>query len=290
VSAEGTPRRRALGRGLDALIPAAAEGSRGDYLQCPIEKVVARRDQPRRRFDEDALEELAQSITEQGIIQPLVVRRVKEGFEIIAGERRWRAAQRAGLRQVPVVVKDVSSQRAFEMALVENVQREDLNPMERADAYRRLLDEHGLKQDDLARRVGKGRSTIANSLRLLSLPRSIQDRVTSGELSEGHARTLLGATDEKAMHALVSRILKQGLSVRQTERLVKAVVAGPRAAGKPEPPRTPQVRHVETRLRQRLGCQVRLRDSDGTGRSGVLELRYTSADQLERIIDILLGS
>jgi ParB family transcriptional regulator, chromosome partitioning protein len=286
MNADTSTRRRALGRGLDALIP-AAEGTRREFFQCPIEKLMARRDQPRRRFEEAALEELAQSITEQGIIQPLVVRPVEEGFEIIAGERRWRAAQRAGLRQVPVVVQDVSSQRAFEMALVENLQREDLNAMERAEAYRRLLDEHGLKQDELAQRVGKGRSTIANSLRLLSLPLTIQDRVSSGELSEGHARTLLGSTDEGTMLSLATKVIKQGLSVRQTERLVKSASA--KATAKRETQRTSQTKHVETRLRQRLGCEVHLKDSDGTGTSGVLELKYSSSDQLERILDILLG-
>lgn len=287
MNADGSTRRRALGRGLDALIP-ASEGTRREYFQCPIEKLSARRDQPRRRFDEAALEELAQSISEQGIIQPLVVRPTDEGFEIIAGERRWRAAQRAGLHQVPVVVQDVSSQRAFEMALVENLQREDLNAMERAEAYRRLLEEHGLKQDELAQRVGKGRSTIANSLRLLSLPLTIQDRVSSGELSEGHARALLGSADEGTMLSLATKIIKQGLSVRQTERLVKSAAAKPPT--KREPPRTSQITHVETRLRQRLGCRVRLRDSDGTGTNGTLELTYSSSDQLERILDILLGS
>jgi ParB family chromosome partitioning protein len=286
MTADGTPRRRALGRGLDALIP-AAEGTRREYFQCAIEKVTPRRDQPRRHFDEEALAELSQSIGEQGIIQPLVVRPVEDGFEIIAGERRWRAAQRAGLHQVPVVVQDVSSQRAFEMALVENLQREDLNAMERAEAYRRLLDEHGLKQDELAARVGKGRSTIANSLRLLSLPLTIQDRVSSGELSEGHARTLLGCAEEGTMLSLATRIIKQGLSVRQTERLVKG--GSTKAAKTREPASTSQIKHVETRLRQRLGCQVRLRDSDGSGTSGALEIRYTSSDQLERILDILLG-
>jgi ParB family transcriptional regulator, chromosome partitioning protein len=283
-----TKNRRALGRGLDALIPAPSAGGKRDYFLCPIEQVVARRDQPRRHFDQEALEELAQSIRQQGIIQPLVVRRVEEGFEIIAGERRWRAAQRAQLHQVPVVVQDVSPAQAFEMALVENLQREDLNPLERAEAYQRLVDEHGLKQEELAKRVGKGRSTIANSLRLLALPQKVQHLVTTGELSEGHARTLLGAPDETALSALATRVVKQGLSVRQTERLVRALAAAPREKVS-APAETPQIKHLETRLRQRLGCQVKLKDRDGKGNSGTLELRYTSSDELEKLLDILLG-
>lgn len=281
--------RRALGRGLDALIPSGDSGKKREYFLCPIEQLQARRDQPRRRFDDEALGELAQSIQEQGIIQPLVVRRIEGGFEIIAGERRWRAAQRAGLHQVPVVVQDVSSERAFEMALVENLQREDLNPLERAEAYQRLVKEHGLKQDQLAKRVGKGRSTITNSLRLLSLPEPLQRRVFSGELSEGHARALLGAASEEAMVELARRVIKQGLSVRQTERLVKAAENQKKRA-QPSKVDSPQIRLVENRLRQRLGCQVQLKDRDGTGKAGTVELKYTSADELERLLDIILGS
>lgn len=280
--------RRALGRGLDALIPAPSSEGKRDYFLCPIEKVVARRDQPRRHFDNDALEELAQSIREQGIIQPLVVRRVDQDFEIIAGERRWRAAQRAQLHQVPIVVQDVTPAQAFEMALVENLQREDLNPLERAEAYRRLVEEHGLKQEELAKRVGKGRSTIANSLRLLALPPRVQNLVTSGELSEGHARSLLGAPDQGTIETLAARVIKQGLSVRQTERLVRASTSQTKGKAS-KPAETPQIRHLEKRLRQRLGCQVKLKDRDGKGHAGTLELRYTSSDELEKLLDILLG-
>jgi ParB family chromosome partitioning protein len=283
-----TSRRRALGRGLDALIPApTSTAPNKQYFLCPIEKVIARRDQPRRRFDEEALEELAQSIREQGIIQPLVVRRTDDGFEIIAGERRWRAAQRAALHQVPVVVQDVSSDQAFEMALVENLQREDLNPLERAEAYQRLVDQHGLRQDDIARRVGKGRSTIANSLRLLALPRETQEQLVAGELSEGHARCLLSLTDEDALRAAAQRIIKQGLSVRQTEKLVRSALT-PTKSPIPAPAESPQITSLQNRLRQRLGCQVRIRDRDGRGHRGVLEIHYTNSNQLDGILDRLL--
>lgn len=287
MSKSGATRRRALGRGLDSLIPATSGASKSDFFKCPIEKVIARRDQPRRRFDEEALEELGQSIKEQGIIQPLVVRRLDSGFEIIAGERRWRAAQRAGLRDVPVVVQDVTSDQAFEMALVENVQREDLNPLERAEAYRRLVEDLGLTQEELARRVGKGRSTIANSLRLLLLPKEVQEHLFVGELTEGHARSLLGAGDESSQIAMARKIVKQGLSVRQTERLVRSAASlKPKT---PPPPKTPQIKLLEKQLRQRLGCQVRLKDRDGKGHAGTIELRYTSSDELDHLLDVLLG-
>lgn len=289
MSGRGAPRRRALGRGLDALIPASSSGNKQDFFKCPIEKVVARRDQPRRKFDEEALKELAQSIKEQGIIQPLVVRRHDEGFEIIAGERRWRAAQRAGLREVPVVVQDVTSAQAFEMALVENVQREDLNPLERAEAYRRLIEDLGLKQEDLAKRVGKGRSTITNSLRLLVLPQEVQEQLFLGELSEGHARSLLGAPDALAQITMARKIVKQGLNVRQAERLVKAATT-PSVKSSPTPsPRTPQIKLLEKRLHQHLGCRVHLKDRDGKGHSGTLELKYTSSDELDHLLEVLMG-
>jgi ParB family chromosome partitioning protein len=282
-----TGARRALGRGLDSLIPAPKE--QGDFFLCPIERIVPQKGQPRQRFSQETLEELAQSIREQGIVQPLVVRKLgKNTFEIIAGERRWRAAQRAALRDVPVVVKDVSPARAYEMALVENLQREDLNPIERAQAYRQLLQEHGLKHEQLGQRLGKARSTIANSLRLLGLPPGVQGLVLDGQLSEGHARALLGAADPGAIETLARRVVARGLSVRQAEQLAKAAPAA-RGQRRERDASTPQIRHLEKRLRQKLGCEVRLRDSDGRGRRGVVELRYTSADELERLLDILLA-
>lgn len=287
MTGQSSNRRRALGKGLDALIPARGGPTKRDYFFCPIEKITARKDQPRRRFDEKALDELADSIREQGIIQPLVVRSVDEGFEIIAGERRWRAAQRSGLHQVPVVVQNVTPSQAFEMALVENLQREDLNPLERAEAYQRLVDEHGLKQEDLAKRIGKGRSTITNSLRLLNLPKIVRDFVMTGELSEGHARALLSIQDEKELVLVCKKVIKQGLSVRQTERLVKSWSKEEKPKSKKKV-NTPQIRHLETRLRQSLGCIAKLKDKDGKGHQGTLELRYTSSEQLEKILDLLL--
>lgn len=289
MTRESAPRRRALGRGLDALIPAASRGEKRDHFLCPIEKILARRDQPRRSFDTEALDELAQSIREQGVIQPLVVRRVDDGYEIIAGERRWRAAQRAGLHDVPVVIKDVSPDRAFEMALVENLQREDLNPLERAEAYRRLVEEHGLKQEQLAKRVGKGRSTIANSMRLLALPEDVRLLLDAGALSEGHARALLTVRDPDDLSSLARRVVKQELNVRQTERLARTVAKGGGIKKKQADPDSPQIKKLERQLRQHLGCEARLKDRDGKGNRGSLVLEYTSSDQLERLLDILLG-
>src|SRR5882724_6125811 len=227
-------KRRALGRGLDALLPPevapAAARSNESVFTCPIERIVPQRGQPRQRFDEAKLEELAQSIREHGVLEPVVVRRLPpdgsggaatDRYELIAGERRWRAAQRAGLRELLVVVKDVSPGDAFELALIENVQREDLNPLEMAEALERLVREHGYTQDALAERVGKDRTTIANSLRLLKLPPRVRQMVIDGVLSEGHGRALLGASDSKIIETLAERAARSGLSVRETERLVR---------------------------------------------------------------------
>src|SRR5580704_7282667 len=219
-------KRRALGRGLDALLPApSVTPTYGDksVFTCPVEKIIPQKGQPRQRFDAQKLEELAQSIREHGLIEPLVVRRVPgaDQFELIAGERRWRALQRAGLREAIVVVKDVSPEAAFELALIENVQREDLNAIELAEAYDRLVRDHGYTQEALADRLGKDRTTIVNIIRLLKLPPRVRAKVVSAELSEGHARALLGARDAATMEELADRVVRAGLSVRATEGLVR---------------------------------------------------------------------
>lgn len=289
--------RRALGRGLDALLPApvAAGAAERSVFLCAIEKITPQKGQPRQYFDEAELEELAASIREHGLIEPLVVRRAQPGtdvFELIAGERRWRAAQRAGLRDVLVVVKDVSPKEAFELALVENVQRADLNPIEVAEAFDRLLREHGYTQEALADRVGKDRSTIANALRLLKLPARIRTMVISRELSEGHARALLGAPDERAMSDIADRAVRGRLPVRKVEALVRTAkqrVEG-RAEGKePEEGKKPSgksaaVRDLELRLSRRLGARVEVRDEGGRGEIGIA---YASLDELDRLIALL---
>src|SRR5580704_16459789 len=234
--AKPDPKRRALGRGLDALLPAAspAQGY-GDrnVFSCPLERIVPQGGQPRRHFDSQKLEGLAASIREHGLLEPLVVRRAagSDKFELIAGERRWRALQRAGLREALVVVKEVSADGAFELALIENVQREDLNAIELAEAYERLMNDHGYTQEALATRVGKDRTTIANALRLIKLPPKVRARVIAGELSEGHARALLGAGDAATIEQLADKVVRGGLSVRATEALVRARAQRKKGAG-----------------------------------------------------------
>jgi len=328
-----TDKRKALGRGLGALIPSAAPapppptgkaapsqvavhtqpatrppaqpaptGSKREYFLCPIEEVAPSRDNPRQRFDEQRLAELADSIAAQGLVQPLVVRLRSEkeqqqnpsgpSFVLIAGERRWRAAQRAGLKDVPVVVKDVNAAEAFELALVENLQREDLNPIEEAEGYRRLSEEFGYTQEQLAKRVGRERSTVANALRLLKLPEKVRDHVAGGTLSMGHARALLGLEDGSLIAASAAAVIAKQLSVRQTEELVKrAQKRGPGdkdkggPAGKQPPAKSPSVRDVEERLQRALGTRVTLRQKDE--KSGVIEVQYSSLDELDRLIDKL---
>ena len=282
-----------LGRGLDALLPVrapatperpAAKADEGNVFTCPLERIVPRRDQPRQHFDDKALEELAQSIREHGVIEPLVVRRKgPDEFEIIAGERRWRAAQRAGLREVLVVVRDVSTRDAYELALIENVQRADLDPIEFAEALERLIHEHSYTQETLAGRLGKDRSTIANALRLLRLPKAVRERVVHGELSEGHARALLGAADDAAIEALADKVIKGRLSVRQTESLVRG--AKDKANGKHPQQKSANVRDIEVRLERKLGVRVEVRDREGAGE---IALKYSSWDELDRILGTIL--
>jgi ParB family transcriptional regulator, chromosome partitioning protein len=282
-------KRRALGRGLDALLPAVqpsatAYGDRS-VLSCPIEKIIPQKGQPRQRFDAQKLDELAQSIREHGLIEPLVVRRVAgaDHFELIAGERRWRALQRAGIRDAIVVVKDVSTDEAFELALIENVQREDLNAIELAEAYDRLLRDHGYTQEALADRVGKDRTTVANVLRLLKLPPRVRARVVASQLSEGHARALLGAGDAAAIEQLADRVVRGGLSVRATEALVRA--HGKAGPGNKGPAKSPSLRDLEQRLARALGTRVEVRDR---GNKGEVVIPYADLDALDRLIDKLL--
>ncbi len=285
-------KRRALGMGLDALLPthppkASGYGDRSVF-SCAIEKVVPQRGQPRQHFDPHALEELAQSIREHGLIEPLVVRRLgaTDRLEIIAGERRWRAAQKAGLKEVLVVVKDVSPQAAFELALIENVQRADLNPVELAEALDRLVKESRYTQEALAKRLGKDRTTIANSLRLLKLPAGVRAKVVTGELSEGHARALLGAESAHAIEALAERVLRGKLNVRATEALVrgakKAAVTGQKER---EAAKAASVRDLETRLSRALGTKVLVRDR---GNRGEVAIPYADLDALDRLLDKLM--
>jgi ParB family chromosome partitioning protein len=298
VSDLGRKPPRGLGRGLDALLPARpppapaarpnVDYGEGNVFSCPLERIHPQRGQPRQHFAPEKLDELAQSLKEHGLLEPLVVRRSGEGeFELIAGERRWRAAQRAGLREVLVVVRDVSARDAFELALIENVQREDLDPIEFAEALDRLLREHGYNQEKLAERVGKDRSTIANALRLLKLPKGVRERVVSGELSEGHARALLGAPSDAALLELADKVVKGRLSVRQTESLVRGAKADAKDGAAPggAKGKSANVRDIEARLERRLGARVELRDR---GEKGELAIKYASWDDLDRLLDVIL--
>jgi len=260
----------------------------GNVFTCAVEKIRPQRGQPRRHIDDAALEELAQSIREHGIIEPIVVRRRGEDdFEIIAGERRWRAAQRAGLLEVLVVVREVSDKDAFELALIENIQRADLNPIELAEAFDRLMRDLAYTQESLAGRIGKDRSTIANALRLLKLPERVRNLVITGNLSEGHARALLGAPDELALATLADKVIKGRLSVRQTEALVRSAkaMAGSGQKGGRKSGKTAAVRDLELRLERKLGTKCEVRDRDGKGEIGI---RYSSLDELDRLLDVIL--
>ena len=277
-------KRPALGRGLSALIPDApappAAGERA--LDVDIDLLRPNRFQPRTAMDDTRIDELARSIKANGVIQPIVVRKADKGFEIIAGERRWRASQRAGLLKVPVVVREISDDRLLPVALIENIQREDLNPIEEAQAYRQLADDYHLTQEQIADSVGKDRSSIANYLRLLRLPSEVRNNLSAGTLSMGHARALLALTDEAAQLRVARDVLARNLSVRETESIVK----------KPTDPATPReeaekdvhTRAAEDKLRFALGTRVRIVRK---GKRGRIEIDFQSEDELHRLYEHL---
>ncbi len=283
-------KKRVLGRGLGALIgdtagtvrPVVTDNIKQRFLLCPIEDIGPSRVQPRKSFKEAPLNELVESIREKGVIEPLIVRRADIGFEIIAGERRWRAARLAGLREVPVVITDATDQESLEFAIIENIQREDLNAIEEAEAYRALID-FGLSQDEVAKRVGKDRATIANYLRLLKLASQVKDEIQKGEISMGHARALCSVEGHALQIELLRKILKNGLSVRETEGLVSASF---KEAGKRK--KSFQLRpesEAESELRDMFGTKVTIKEKR-TG-SGFIAINYFSAEERERIIELL---
>ena len=279
-------RRPALGRGLGALIPGASPAERRGMLSVGIEEIRADRSQPRRHFDQAHIDELAESIRSKGVLQPLIVRREGAGYVLVAGERRWRAAQKAGLRELPVMIREVSEKEAFELALIENIQREDLNPIEESEAYKRLIEEHGLTQEELAARVGKDRSTIANALRLLRLPEAIKQAIVGGQLSMGHARALLALSDETDLRRAAEKVIAEQLSVRAVEALVQRLKSKRLPAQKREPHSSAQVRQLVEKLQRRLGAKVELKDK---GNKGTLEIRYQNLTDLNRILATILG-
>lgn len=299
-------KRRALGRGLDALLPATQPAATPPAPATPstapvatpaappapqrpatsahIEELHPNRLQPRNRFDDIALTELADSLKQLGMLEPILVRkRAAGGFEIIAGERRWRAAQRAGIHEVPIFVRELSDSKVFEAALVENLQREDLNPLETAQAFQRLLDEHGHSQESLAQLIGKDRSTIANALRLMKLPDAVLDLIADKSLSEGHGRALLSANDPKVIAALAKEAVDKDWSVRETERQARAKATAKPAAQKAKAPNA-NLRDLEDRLTRSVGARVTVSDRKGKGQ---LHISFASYDELDRIIEIL---
>ena len=310
-------KKAALGKGLSALLPSQPgapgdEGGAGTRLynfeerrrlagrvaDLDVEAIRPNPYQPRKDFDEGALDELAASVRQLGIIQPLTVRALGDGrYELISGERRLRASRRAGLTRVPCYVREADTEAMLEMAIVENVQREDLNPVEIALGYQRLMEEVGLTQEQVADKVGKSRSTVANVLRLLKLPPRVQASLREGALSSGHARTLVGIEDPDALLALHRTVLDEGLSVREVERRARALredAAEPAPAPPPKAEPGPglpdrdrlQIEAMEARLRDHVATQVRVRHRDG---GGTIEIAYYSVDDLERVVDRLLG-
>ena len=279
-------KRPALGRGLSALIPDTPTPSTGPPTEVDLDRLTPNRVQPRTVMDEPKLEELAASIQGSGVIQPIVVRRLTaDSFEIVAGERRWRAAQRAGLLRVPIVVRDVPDDKLLEIALVENLQRENLNPIEEAEAYQRLTAEYHLTQEEVATAVGKNRATVANYVRLLGLPSELQADLAGGALSMGHARALLGLTEATAQKRAGREVVARGLSVRETEDLVKKL-ARPDQATTPTspPPSDVHTRAAQDRLRVALGTKVRIVRQ---GRKGHIEIAFTSEGELQRLFEQL---
>ena len=289
-------KRGGLGRGLSALIPSAAdEGTGTGLLEIPIQGVTPNPKQPRTHFDEEAIDALAASIREVGVLQPIVVRRGQGGYELIAGERRLRAAKKAGLATIPAVVRDSEDADTLREAIIENIHREDLGPIELADAFRALLDDLGLKQETLAERLGVSRSHIANTIRLLQLSPDVQQLLADGKIQAGHARALLGLPDPEAQASLALRAAAQGLSVREVEELVRAFVDGPPPAAEAAPPkadaapsgRDPGMAEVEEILSEQLATRVQIEFSKKRGR---VVIEFGSADDLERIVSEIIGS
>ena len=297
--------KRGLGKGLDSLIPSietseisntkkeskSIKGEKDDdkdgIVTVKINDIEPNRRQPRKNFDEDALTELSDSIKQFGIIQPLVVQKRDKYYEIIAGERRWRAAKQAGLKEVPVVIKDYSEQEIVEIALIENIQRQDLNPIEEAQAYKRLLTEFNLKQDQLAERVSKSRTAVTNSMRLLKLSDEVQQMVIEELISSGHARALLAVEDKDMQLHLATKIMDERLSVRETEKLIKNLTAHKPKKEKKEIANSFVYEDIENKMKEIVGTKVKVNHKPNG--KGKIEIEYYSDKDLERILDLFLS-
>ncbi|MGI6072910.1 MAG: ParB/RepB/Spo0J family partition protein [Lachnospiraceae bacterium] len=284
--------RTGLGKGIDLLIPSGfgeeIEAATGDALTLKLSQIEPNRNQPRKQFDKESLEELTESIKRHGIIEPIVVCKRDDYYEIVAGERRWRAAKKAELKEIPVIIKEYTETEIAEISLIENIQREDLNPIEEARAYRQLIDDYRLTQEELAQRVSKSRVTITNTLRLLRLHSDVQEMLLKGEISAGHARALLGLESGEAQQEVAQRILEELLSVRQTEDIVRNYNK-PRPAKKETIENSADYKALETKMTEALGTKVVIKQQE-TGR-GKVEISYYSEDQLDQIYKTInLGS
>lgn len=284
--------KRGLGKGLGALIPEVGPVDHEQIAQIEVARIQPNPRQPRKQFDEDKLAELAASVREHGVVQPVLVQQQGHNYVLVAGERRWRAARMAGLERIPALVRDLTPGQVVEIALIENLQREDLNPLEEAEAYRQLLSEHGVSQEDLARRLGRSRPQISNTLRLLQLPPPVMAHVASRRLSVGHAKVLLGLEGVDQQVTLAERVLAEDLSVRQAEAAVERLRAqeqgsGARRSSRREASRSPEVVALENRLRELLGTPVKVIPGEPRGR---IEIFFYGDEDLTRVTDVLVGS
>jgi len=281
-------KKMGLGKGLGALLPEIDQGEVKTLFSCGIEEIIPNRSQPRNSFDESRLQELAESIKEKGILEPLIVRKVEQGYELIVGERRWRAAQKAGLTEVPVLVKEIQSREALELSLIENLQREDLNPIEEAEAFKRLTEEFNTSQEELATRIGKDRSTITNALRLLKLPFEVRSQLLQNRITAGHARAILSLETKEKQKELCSLIIKKGLSVREAETIAKRWSEKPKKAVTKDRRKgqlESQLNSLQDSLRKHLGTKVQI---TAKGKRGKIEIEYYSYEDLERIVETIL--
>lgn len=278
--------KKALGRGLGALIPETVRAAGKEAHEIEITRIRPGRYQPRVEFGEDKFKEIADSIREKGVVQPVIVRAVNGDFELIAGERRLRAAKAVGLQRIPAIIKNVNDEQALELAIVENVQREDLNPIEEARAYATLGQEFNLTQEDIAKKVGKNRASVANAVRLLKLPEEIQKDISMARLSAGHAKVLLMLETSGLQKKVRDRILRSGLSVREAERFVERIKAGPAHKRREGYHKSAEILKLEESLRSALGTQVRILAGKRKGR---IEIEYYSQDDLQRILEVILA-
>lgn len=273
-----------LGKGLGALIPEDDNNSETGSLLIPINKIKSNSDQPRKDFDNEKIVELAESIKHHGIIQPLILQKDGSNYMIVAGERRWRAAKIAGIKEVPAIIMDLTQKEILEISLIENIQREDLNPIEEAIAYKKLLSDFDITQDELSKRMGKSRTAITNVMRLINLDSRVQEYLIEGVLSEGHGRTLLGVKDNELQYELAQKVIDDGISVRELERLIKKLSNKKEKVNKKEEELNPYYRDVLDRLQNHFGTKVSISNKKNKGK---IEIEYYSEEDLQRIIDII---